>query len=159
MFLTQASFTTFTVNGAAYLCRNATYGGNLTGVSGPIKVVQPADGRACNPLPAGSLSGAVAVVDRANCTAAVKALNAQAAGAAAVIVVNFPGYDGMASLGIPDNAVTVPLASIGYTNGTLIKAAQGAAATFGGVTTYRGDASFDSDVVFHEYGHGLTWRM
>jgi extracellular elastinolytic metalloproteinase len=157
--LTQVSFTTFMVNGTTYPSLKAAFGGDLAGVAGPIKVVQPADGSACNPLLAGSLSGAVAVVDRGNCTFVAKALNAQSAGAVAVIVVNYPGQDDLVRMYGEDATVTVALAFAGHTDGESIKAAQGAAATLYAEKTYRGDASFDSDIVFHEYGHGLTGRM
>lgn len=52
----------------------------------PIKTHTPID--ACTPMPAGSLTGQAALVARGTCSFYVKALNAQKAGASAVIIYN-----------------------------------------------------------------------
>lgn len=52
------------------------------------QIAMPADSLACGPLPAGSLQGKVALLFRGTCAISDKALNAQRAGAIAVIVVN-----------------------------------------------------------------------
>lgn len=51
-------------------------------------VAMPADSLACGALPAGSLQGKVALLYRGACAISDKALNAQRAGAIAVVVVN-----------------------------------------------------------------------
>ena len=50
--------------------------------------VSPGNERACSALPANSMSGAIGVVERGDCTFQVKVENAQAAGAVAVIIGN-----------------------------------------------------------------------
>lgn len=52
----------------------------------PIAAVTPVIG--CDPLPAGSLTGQAALISRGTCTFYQKALNAQNAGASAVIIYN-----------------------------------------------------------------------
>ena len=50
--------------------------------------VSPGNHRACTPLPAGSMAGSIGVVERGDCTFETKVVNAQAAGAVAVIIGN-----------------------------------------------------------------------
>ena len=68
------------------------------------------------------VTGAVALIDRGTCTFTVKVLNAQAAGAIAVLigdnVVALPPPD----LGGADPAVTIPAGRIGLTDATAIRA-------------------------------------
>lgn len=59
----------------------------LTGTF-PLAAMPPANPLGCNPLTAGSLTGQVALIPRGTCSYAVKAQNAQAAGAVAVVVSN-----------------------------------------------------------------------
>ncbi|HYE25607.1 MAG TPA: PA domain-containing protein [Clostridia bacterium] len=69
---------------------------------------------------AAAVSGNVAVMDRGTCTFAVKAQNAQAAGAAAVIIVNnaagpAPALGGFAA------GITIPVISLSLADGTALK--------------------------------------
>ena len=65
-------------------------------------------------------------------------------------------------MGGADNSITIPSVMIGHDDGDALKAV---AAGFrndppGPNTTLAGrDGDLDSDIVYHEYGHGLTWRM
>lgn len=83
---------------------------------------------ACAALPAGSLAGAVALISRGSCTFSAKIRNAQAAGAAAVLVANnvagdptAMGTDGTA------NQPTVPAYMVGLGDGQLLKGLAGSA--------------------------------
>jgi cysteine-rich repeat protein len=69
---------------------------------------------ACAPLPSGSLSGAVALIARGTCSFHLKALNAQKAGAIAVVVydVNGPFINPSMSSFPGDEPVTIPLVMI-----------------------------------------------
>lgn len=74
---------------------------------------------ACSPLPAGSLTGTVALVRRGGCTFYQKAFNAQSAGAAGVVLYNnVPGRITPTVVGTP--AITVPVVSISDAEGALI---------------------------------------
>lgn len=59
------------------------------GTPAPLQYVDAdPQGRACQGMPAGSLTGQVALIERGNCTFAAKINNAAAAGASAVIIFN-----------------------------------------------------------------------
>jgi hypothetical protein len=106
-----------------------------------------------------NVAGSIAIVDRGNCDFTVKAKNAQLAGAVGVLVANLT--DSLIVLGGTDATVTIPALCVGVTSGTALKAAAGQSATMR-VTTptpLQRDGDLDSDIVYHEYGHGLTWRM
>lgn len=76
-------------------------------VTGPLSItpVIPNDG--CTALPAGSMTGKVALIRRGTCTFQAKALNAQNAGAIAVLIYN--SSDGIVVLGGITSPVTVPV--------------------------------------------------
>jgi Zn-dependent metalloprotease len=75
---------------------------------------------ACTAIPAGQLTGLVALVDRGTCGFVVKAKMAQDAGAIAVVVVNNSGtgIQGMAGV---DPTVVIPSLMISLPNGNAIK--------------------------------------
>lgn len=81
----------FTVNGAPY-GYNAVTGSPLPPTSGSLPMAKTgtptATNDACVALPAGSLSGQAVLIRRGGCTFYIKASNAQAAGAAAVVLYN-----------------------------------------------------------------------
>lgn len=81
--------------------------------------------QACEPLTpasAAAVSGNIAIVDRGSCGFAVKAKNAQNAGAIGVIVAN--NVAGAApGLGGADNTVTIPTLSVSQADGMAIRAA------------------------------------
>jgi hypothetical protein len=89
----------------------------------------------------------------------VKAKNAQSAGAVGVLVANLT--DSVIVLGGTDATVTIPALCVGVTSGTALKAAAGQLAIMRVTdpTPLQRDGDLDSDIVYHEYGHGLTWRM
>ena len=84
-----------------------------------------ADG--CEPLPAGSLTGKIAIINRGTCSFEPKTVNAQNAGAVGVIIANVatsadPGTaPGMAE--DPTVVATIPALSVNLTDGNSIKAA------------------------------------
>jgi subtilisin family serine protease len=74
---------------------------------------------ACSPLPAGSLTGMAALIRRGTCTFHQKSLNAQNAGAAAVVLYdNVAGRFNATVAGTP--AITIPVVSISDAEGVLI---------------------------------------
>ena len=130
-------------------------------------VVTPADAGgasptdACESLTAAGVGGKIVIADRGNCTFVVKAANAQAAGAIGLIVANNAGGTDIAGMGGADRSISIPVLMISQNDGATLKATSGVVATLRKAATppLHVDASLDSDVVFHEYGHGLTWRM
>jgi extracellular elastinolytic metalloproteinase len=144
-----------------YAAAGAAFGPTLTstGRTGVIAVASPADG--CTAIST-TLTGLIAVIDRGTCDFVVKVKNAQLKGAVGVIVANHAvGGDSVMSMGGTDSTITIPSVFVGQTDGASIKAAAGSSTTIR-ITTpapLQRDGDLDSDIVFHEYGHGLTWRM
>jgi extracellular elastinolytic metalloproteinase len=147
---------------------NAAFGPTLNGVGVTGNVVLAIDGRGtttdgCERITNGAaVGGKIALVDRGTCDFSKKVLNAQTAGAIAVIVVNNQGDD-VFTMGGANSKITIPSELIGQSDGAAIKAAlgDGVNATLRAVAPappFR-DSGLDADIVFHEYGHGLTWRM
>jgi uncharacterized protein (TIGR03437 family) len=108
--------------------------GNLRGLSGdgpklaspltaPLKDVSALsdDGMACAPLAEGSLSGAIALIQRGTCFTSDKVLAAQAAGAVGVVFYQGEGNDDFTRRLWVQNT-GVPAAQIGNTDGKALKA-------------------------------------
>lgn len=147
------------VGASTYAAAGAAFGPALTstGKTGAISLTSPADG--CTAIST-TLTGKIAILDRGTCAFVVKVKNAQLKGAIGVIVANNAG-DSVMSMGGTDGTITIPSVFVGQTNGASIKAAAGTNTTIR-ITTpapLQRDGDLDSDIVFHEYGHGLTWRM
>lgn len=136
---------------------------NATGITASVAVANDGTGTtsdACEALPAGSLSGLLGLIDRGTCTFVVKVKNAQNAGAVGVIMVNNAG-DGVFTMGGTDATITIPSVFVGQTDGNAIRNALPTTATIrlNDPPPLQRDGDLDTDVVYHEYGHGLTWRM
>lgn len=71
------------------------------------------DGLACSALPSGSLSGAIALIQRGNCLFAVKVTNAENAGAVGVVIYQLEGVDSIFPPG-GLSGTAVPAAMDGY---------------------------------------------
>jgi hypothetical protein len=104
--------------------------GNVVQALDPIEPAnppsQPAPGTVfdgCSPLTnAAAVAGNIALVDRGVCTFAVKAKNAQNAGAIAVIVADNAAGAPPAGLGGADPTITIPSVRITLADGNTIKA-------------------------------------
>ncbi|WP_375769851.1 M36 family metallopeptidase [Archangium gephyra] len=134
-----------------------------TGLTGDIVLVNDGVGTTsdgCEAMPAGSLTGKIALIDRGICGFSVKVKNAQLAGAKGAIVANNQG-DGVMTMGGADTTITIPSVFVGQTTGATLRSVTGVYGTIrkSAVAPLQRDCALDSDVVFHEYGHGLTWRM
>ena len=151
------------VNGTPYAGKNADFGPQptTTGISGALALPSAANG--CSKLKA--ITGKVAVIDRGTCSFKTKVANAQAAGAIGVVIAN---NDTGSLFVMGDDTtvrtrITIPSVFVGQDDGITLKSkaalAQTATLKDQGLTLLMADASLDSDVVYHEYGHGLTWRM
>jgi uncharacterized protein (TIGR03437 family) len=76
------------------------------------------DGLACNALPAGSLTGAFALIERGTCTFAAKMINAQSAGAAGVI---FYMADQSSLIAFDVGSASIPAIIVSNSNGLALK--------------------------------------
>ena len=152
------------VGNSSFTGAGASWGAQLTpaGIAGQLAVANDGTGTttdACEALGAVP-SGAIVVADRGSCNFTVKAKNAQNAGAAGIVVAN--NIDGLPSaMGGEDSTVTIPGVMVSKADGATLKGLAGQSATIRlrDPAPLMKDASLDSDVVWHEYGHGLTWRM
>ncbi len=119
---------------------------------------------ACTPL-VNDLSGKIALVRRGSCSFKTKVVNAQAAGAIAVLLANNnPGQPPFFAGDDPDVKVevTIPVVPITLADGAAIEAAIGAgpvSATLSAVQSPRPDGTIDSPVIAHEWGHYLHHRL
>ncbi|HEX2883087.1 MAG TPA: PA domain-containing protein [Candidatus Limnocylindria bacterium] len=107
-----------------YQATGAEFGpaADATGISGTVVLAQDGSGTAlgCNPF-VSFPAGAIALVDRGTCGFAVKAANAQDAGAVAMIVANnAPGAP--ITMGGTDASITIPSVMVSQADGAMIKA-------------------------------------
>lgn len=147
------------VGAANYGAMGAAFGPVLstTGVGGTVVVGSPADG--CARMNK-AISGKVALINRGTCDFTVKVQNAQSAGATAVIITNNVGTTEIFAMGGASTRVTIPSVMIGLSDGNALRTSLGSATLRKkAVQPLQIDGSLDSDIVNHEYGHGLTWRM
>lgn len=113
---------------------------------------------------AAEVAGKIALVDRGDCFFEEKAVNAQAAGAIAVIICNFENttipMGGVGTIQDP-NIPTVMLSSAScqvirqnINDGVMVTLQRNVS---DGPAQY--DGSFDNGIVAHEYGHGISNRL
>lgn len=107
-----------------YQATGAAFGpaASAAGVSGTIALAADGSGtnEGCNPF-VGFPAGAIALVDRGTCGFVIKAANAQAAGASALLVANnAPGAP--ITMGGSDPSVTIPSVMVTQADGATIKA-------------------------------------
>ena len=129
-----------------------------TGVSaGVVRVVDAVGGLSlgCGAFTAASqaaLAGKIALIDRGTCTFAVKAKNAQNAGAVGVLIAN--NAAGLPGMGGADATITIPSVGITQALGTAIKAQL----VYGGRSASAVNATIGQDMVHHS-GADSSWRV
>jgi extracellular elastinolytic metalloproteinase len=110
-----------------------------------------------------AVAGKIALIDRGTCEFGLKALNAQKAKAVAVIIANNQGGTEVIPMGagLVGSKVKISAVMISQNDGAALKTIASPNVTMRelAVLPIQLDSSLDSDVVFHEYGHGLSWRM
>jgi large repetitive protein len=145
--------------GGEILAGAAAFGPRDFDVAGEIVDVEPA--RGCTAI-TNNVAGRVALVDRGACPFTMKTLNAQAAGAIAVLVVdNAPGSP-PPTLGGADPSITIPAFRVTLDDGTALRTALAAgvvSANLYRVVEADRDGSLDHTVVSHEWGHYLHHRL
>lgn len=154
--------------GPSYAASGAEFGPDptTTGVAGLVVAAVDAGGAStldgCEAIST-ALAGRIALVDRGNCDFTLKAQNAQAAGAVALIVANNQGTNESVPMGGTNRRIRIPSVMIGKGDGTSLRVLAESPTTATVRTNPapppQRDGSVDADIVYHEYGHGLTWRM
>lgn len=148
------------VAGTSYGVRQSAFGTAITatGITFPL-ASSASDG--CTAYTAGTFTNKIAIISRGTCNFTVKVLNAQNAGAKGVLLQNnVAGNDSFAPGGT-DRKVKIPSGMVGNSDGAALRALAGQSANLRkkAVAPPQLDGDLDSDIVYHEYGHGLTWRM
>jgi cysteine-rich repeat protein len=151
----------------SYAVGKAFFGAGTLGLSGEVvRALDAANGAgpsttdACSPLTnAGAVAGRLALIDRGTCLFVEKVANAQAAGAIGVIIVNNVASPPLINmLGVAPDLV-VPVVSVSLADGSAIAAQLGAGVVASIVSPADRDASLDSGLIVHEYGHGVSNRL
>ena len=123
----------------------AAFGAQTFSISGTVAGVEVGSvTAACNPLTANSLTGKIAFVDRGGCGFSVKAANAEAAGAIAVIIGNNAAGVAPNMAATAGTVNTVPTLSLSQADGTAMKAQL--ASTTVTVALQRGGVGSDNSV-------------
>ena len=117
----------------------------------------------CEPLiNAAVINGKIAVLYRGNCNFVNKVLNAQDAGAVAVIVINNVA-GAPTTMGGTSAAITIPSIMISQADGNSIVAQMMTGTVNGTLVNGSGsgtnDGDFDNGIILHEYGHGVSNRL
>ncbi|HUR35450.1 MAG TPA: M36 family metallopeptidase [Vicinamibacterales bacterium] len=150
--------------GATYAASGAAFGPALTtvGLTGTVVAAvdtgtDTADG--CEAI-TNNVSGQIALINRGTCTFVIKVANAQAAGAIGVIVANNVA-GGVFTMGGTDRKIRIPSVMVSQADGASLRALSAPSVTLRANPNPppQRDGTVDADIVFHEYGHGLTWRM
>ena len=152
-----------------YIMVQASFGGNLnTAITGDVVEVDDGSGNpseGCNALTnGGAINGNIAMIDRGNCQFGTKCLNAQNAGAIAVIVCNNEGGNPFAMApGNDGDLVTIPAVMIRQDDCATIRLELSNGLN---VTMFSNpnpppnlDSDLDNGVIIHEYGHGISNRL
>ncbi|MFS8065077.1 MAG: M36 family metallopeptidase, partial [Byssovorax sp.] len=115
----------------------------------------------CEPF-VNDVAGKIALVDRGVCAFAIKAKNAQNAGAVGVIVANNAPGVAAPGLGGADPTVTIPVLSTTLEQGALFKTALLAGPVnvkMDRVSGVERDGTIDNTIVAHEWGHYIHHRL
>ncbi|WP_018611675.1 M36 family metallopeptidase [Segetibacter koreensis] len=107
-----------------------------------------------------TLKGNIALVVRGSCAFTDKVLNAQKAGAKAVIIMdNIPG-EPLFPWGSVDTTIVIPAMLISYEDGIKIRTvlSTGTAVNVTLLPVYK-DGDLDNGIIAHEYTHGISMRL
>ncbi|MFK5959684.1 MAG: hypothetical protein QM495_12555, partial [Lutibacter sp.] len=114
-----------TIIAGDYQATSAAFGPSITTLTGNLVLADDSTAlptEACKPLTNNSeISGNIAVIDRGSCTFVSKVLNAQDAGAIAVLVINNAAGPPISLGGTEDGTITIPSLMISKADGDLIK--------------------------------------
>ncbi|HWY24080.1 MAG TPA: M36 family metallopeptidase, partial [Nevskia sp.] len=152
----------------------ASFGPRSFTKSGTVVHVKDSGGlsNGCN-APANNVSGAIALIDRGTCSFKTKTLNAQTAGAIAVIIADSKSHctnpadpsTCEAAPGLGDDAtittpITIGTVSLSYPDGQKIETASGTVSADVAVQFLADrDGTMDIQVVAHEFFHHVSNRL
>lgn len=131
-------------------------------LTAPLAVVTNADGslsQACSALPAGSLTGKIALVSRGTCTFGNKVYDAQKAGAIAVIVVNNLPGDPISMAADAAFPTTIPAVMAPLSDKAALVALDGQSVTIGATKTYVRSGNDNLFAGFSSWGPTNTYLV
>ncbi len=149
-----------------YFGIRAAFGESLTSISGSLVLADDgtaAPNEACDPLVnANAINGNIAILYRGTCDFSQKVLNAQNAGAVAVIVVNnVAGNPSIMAAGSQGDLVTIPSLMLSMTDGQAIvdQLGSGVNVSLNGYANYSGYTAKSgvqhiNDIVVRDVGNG-----
>ena len=140
------------------------------GVTGDLVLFddgQPDNSDACTPaINSVALNGKIAVIRRGICPFTQKVLEAQNAGAIAVIVVNNDSAnpDDLVNMSGADASINIPAIFVSYNVGETIIAEMSLGTVNGKIKNdptgfINSDGDFDNGIIAHEYTHGISTRL
>ncbi|MCF6279470.1 MAG: T9SS-dependent M36 family metallopeptidase [Flavobacteriaceae bacterium] len=156
-----------------YVGLDSNYGGPALSSTIPITadLVLADDGigateDACTVLNnAAAINGKIAVIRRGDCDFTVKVQFAQDAGAIAVIMINNEASPAVIIMGGTSLGILIPAVMISQADGVAIIDGLNNGDTINAtllnttIETFEFDGSFDTALIAHEYGHGITNRL
>jgi large repetitive protein len=146
----------------AYTTGTAPFGPQTFNISGQLVLADDgADPRSDGCSAIGNVQGKIALIDRGTCTFSEKAEAAQAGGAIGVIIANNT-FGGAITLSGTSTTVTIPVASVGRSDGTALKTAIAAGPvniTLERTLVIDRDGTIDNAIVAHEWGHYISNRL
>ncbi len=170
MFLWTAggAFADFLVNTPSNIAKSygsaaANFGPSSYNLTGDLVIINDGTANAsegCNPA-INNLAGKVVLIDRGNCEFGTKCMNAQNAGAIAVVMCNnVAGNPIQMAPGVDGANVTIPAIMISQGDCATIRVETGINVTLSASTLPNQlDGSFDNGIIAHEYGHGISTRL
>jgi hypothetical protein len=164
----QSTFNVNSPTGLAgqYESAGAQFGASSYNITGDLVIVN--DGSANPSEGCGTLTntteidGNIALIDRGNCEFGLKALNAQNAGAVAVIICNNVAGSPISMVGGTSGGdVTIPVIMIRQDDCATIKLdiPTVSVTLTGSSNPAQFDGSYDNGIIAHEYGHGISTRL
>lgn len=139
----------------------AQFGPQVYSLVNQVALVDPIDGCTAPFNNPAAIAGKIAMIDRGNCEFGTKCLNAQNAGAVAVIVCNNVSGNPIAMPpGSNGPSVTIPCVMFSQATCNSIKAELNNNVVVSvNLTSKQIDGSFDNLIIAHEYGHGISNRL
>lgn len=137
----------------------ANFGAAFYNITNQVVIADPLQG--CTAFNnAAAIAGKIALVDRGTCEFGLKCLNAQNAGAIAVIVCNnVSGAPTAMTPGANGASVTIPSVMVSQSDCNTIKLNINNPSVFVKLVGGEYDSGFDNLVIAHEYGHGISTRL
>ncbi|RJS20708.1 histidine kinase [Corallococcus sp. H22C18031201] len=145
-----------------YDSNSAPFGPSKFEVEGTALFAPANNALGCDAFPADTFKGKIAIITRGTCNFTAKAMNAQTAGASAVIIANNAAGDAP-GLGGEEPKITIPVQSISQATAAAWKTETDKGETLS-LKMRRSpdldrDGTIDNGIIAHEWGHYISNRL